>query len=38
MYLFTVNEWNTLSADCVHSMFKNMVDNYLVRAGYNNMI
>ena len=34
----TVNEWNTLSADCVHSssinMLKNRVDNYLVRAGY----
>ena len=34
----TVNEWNTLSADCVHfgsiNMFKNRIDNYLVRAGY----
>ena len=34
----TVNEWNKLSADCVHSssvnMFKNRIDNYLVRAGY----
>ena len=36
----TVNEWNKLSADCVHSsgvnrsMFKNGIDNYLVRAGY----
>ena len=34
----TVNEWNKLSADCVHSgsvnMFKNIIDNYLVRAGY----
>ena len=34
----TVNEWNKLSADCVHSssvnMFKNRKDNYLVRAGY----
>ena len=33
----TVNEWNKLSADCVHSssvnMFKNRIDNYLVRAG-----
>ena len=32
------NEWNKLSADCVHSssvnMFKNRIDNYLVRAGY----
>ena len=34
----TVNEWNKLSADCVHSssvnMFKNRIDNYLVKAGY----
>ena len=34
----TVNEWNKLSADCVHSssvnMFKNRIDNYLVGAGY----
>ena len=34
----TVNEWNKLSADCVHSssvnMFMNRIDNYLVRAGY----
>ena len=34
----TVNEWNKWSADCVHSssvnMFKNRIDNYLVRAGY----
>ena len=34
----TVNEWNKLPADCVHSssvnMFKNRIDNYLVRAGY----
>ena len=34
----TVNEWNKLSADCVHSscvnMFKNRIDNFLVRAGY----
>ena len=33
-----VNEWNQLSADCVHSssvnMFKNRIDNYLVRVGY----
>ena len=31
-----VNEWNILSADCVHSssinMFKNRIDNYLARA------
>ena len=30
----SVNEWNKLSADCVHSssinMFKNRIDNYLV--------
>ena len=34
----TVNEWNKLSADCVHSssidMFKNRIDNYLVMAVY----
>ena len=34
----TVNELNELSVDCVHSstinMFKNRIDNYLVRAGY----
>ena len=34
----TINEWNKLSADCVHSssvnMFKNRIDNCLVRAGY----
>ena len=34
----TVNELNKLSADCGHSssvnMFKNRIDNYLVRAGY----
>ena len=34
----TVNEWNKLSADCVHSnignMFKNRIDNYLLRVGY----
>ena len=33
----TVNEWNKLSADCVHSssvnMFKNRIDNYLVRLS-----
>ena len=34
----SANEWNTLSADCVHyssiNMFKNIIDNYLVMAGY----
>ena len=34
----TVNEWNTLSTDCVTAssvnMFKNKVDTYLRRAGY----
>ena len=41
MYSFsqrTVNDWNKLSADCVNSssinLFKNRIDNYLVRAGY----
>ena len=33
-----INECNKLSADCVHSssinMFKNRIDNYLLRAGY----
>ena len=33
-----VNEWNKLSADCVHSssvnMFKIRIDKYLVRTGY----
>ena len=33
----TVNEWNKLSSDCVHSsiidIFKNRIDMYLVRAG-----
>ena len=33
-----INEWNRSSADCVHSssinMFKNRIDNYLVRVGY----
>ena len=40
-YLFsqrTVNEWHTLSTDCMHAgsvnMFKNRIDKYLVRAGY----
>ena len=32
----TVNEWNKLSTDCLHSsnMFKNRIYNYLVRTGY----
>ena len=34
----TITECNKLSADCVHSssinMFKNRIDNYLVRARY----
>ena len=33
----TVNEWNKLSAGCVHSsinIFKERMDHYLVRAGY----
>ena len=34
----SVNEWNKLSPDCVRSssvnMFKNRIDNSLVRAGY----
>ena len=34
----TVNEWNKLPDDCVHSssvnMFRNRIDNYLVRTGY----
>ena len=31
----TLNEWNKLSADCVHSSSVNIrIDNYLVRAGY----
>ena len=34
----TVHEWNTLSADCVHSSSidtcKNIIDNHLVRVGY----
>ena len=33
----TVNEWNTLSADCVHAgsiiMFKDRIDNLLLGAG-----
>ena len=34
----TFNVWNNLSTDCVHAssvnMFKNKIDNYLVKAGY----
>ena len=34
----TVNEWNTLSTDCVTAssvnMFQNKLDTYLRRAGY----
>ena len=34
----TVNEWNNLPADCMHSssvnVFKDRIDNYLVRARY----
>ena len=34
----TVKEWNKLSGDGVHSssinMFKNIIENNLVRAGY----
>ena len=33
----TVNEWNKLSADCVHSSTINMLRteyNYLIRTGY----
>ena len=26
----TVNEWNKLSADCVHSSSENRIDNYLL--------
>ena len=35
----TINVWNNLSTDCVHAssvnMFKNKIDKYLVKAGYN---
>ena len=35
----TINVWNKLSTYCVHAssdnMFKNGIDKYLVRAGYN---
>ena len=33
----TINVWNNLSTDCVHAssvMFKNKIDEYLVKAGY----
>ena len=34
----TINAWNKLSIDCVHSssvnVFKNNVDKYIVNAGY----
>ena len=34
----TINVWNKLSAEYVHAssgnMFKNRIDNYLVKAGY----
>ena len=34
----TINVWNTLSTECVHAssvnIFKNRIDNYLVKAGY----
>ena len=34
----TINVWNNLSTDCVHAssvnMFKNKIDKYLVKAGY----
>ena len=34
----TINVWNKLSAECVHAssvnMFKNIIDKYLVKAGY----
>ena len=34
----TINVWNKLSTECVHAssvniMFKNKIDNYLVKAG-----
>ena len=37
--LRTINEWNKLSTDCVHSsssitMSRNRIDNYLAKAGY----
>ena len=34
----TINVWNKLSTECVHAssvnMFKNIIDKYLVKAGY----
>ena len=34
----TINVWNKLSTECVHSssvnMFKNKIDKYLVKVGY----
>ena len=34
----TINVWNKLSSECVHAssvnMFKNRIDNYLVKTGY----
>ena len=34
----TINVWHKLSAKCVHAssvnMFKNIIDKYLVKAGY----
>ena len=34
----TINVWNKLSEECVHArsvnIFKNIIDNYLVKAGY----
>ena len=37
-YHRTINVWNKLSEECVHAssvyMFKNRIDNYLVKAGY----
>ena len=34
----TINVWNKLSEECVHAssfnMFKNIIDTYLVKAGY----
>ncbi len=34
----TINVWNKLSTECAHAssvnMFKNIIDKYLVKAGY----
>ena len=34
----TINVWNKLSEECVHAssgnMFNNIIDKYLVKAGY----